>query len=183
MEYFKKIFKESIAIVVVSSIIGIVSGTILSTNIEIFYALPIILLVLPALNSLIGDISTVSISRLTTHLYIGTIPPKIQKSDRLKRDFLGLIITLLLSLIALLILGYTIASITGIVLINPFIIFFILIITVIFIFVMMFIFLFISAIFVFKRGKDPNNFLIPFITSLADLLTPVVLLFFIKIFI
>ncbi len=183
MEYFQKIFKESIVIVVVSSIIGLISGTLLSANIEILYAIPIILLVLPALNSLIGDISTVSISRLTTHLFIGTIPPKIQTSDRLKKDFLGLIITLSLSLIALLILGYAIASIMGIVVINPFIIIFILIITILLIFALMFIFLFISAIFVFKKGKDPNNFLIPFITSLADLLTPAVLLFFIKIFI
>ena len=81
MKYFMKIFKESLIIVILSSLMGILSGTLLSTNEEILYILPIILLILPALNSLIGDISTVLISRLTTHLYIGTIPPKIQKSE------------------------------------------------------------------------------------------------------
>ena len=97
MDYFKKIFKESIIVVIISSILGLVSGTILSENQSILYSFPIILLMLPSLNSLIGDISTVLISRLTTHLYIGTLSPKIQKSDRLKKDFYGLLITILLS--------------------------------------------------------------------------------------
>ena len=183
MKYFMKIFKESLIIVILSSLMGILSGTLLSTNEEILYILPIILLILPALNSLIGDISTVLISRLTTHLYIGTIPPKIQKSDRLREDFLGLLITLLLSLGALIFLGYSIGIATGIKIINPFLIIFILILTLLLLFVIMFVFLFISSIFIFNRGKDPNNFLIPFITSLADLLTPLFLILFIKIFI
>jgi cation transporter-like permease len=44
---------------------------------------------------------------------------------------------------------------------------------------MMFILLFFSAIYLFKRGMDPNNFLIPFLTSLADLLTPLFIILFI----
>jgi cation transporter-like permease len=55
---------------------GLFSGTLLSNNERILYSFPIILLVLPSLNSLIGDISTVLISRLTSHLYLGTLSPK-----------------------------------------------------------------------------------------------------------
>jgi len=183
MDYFKKIIKESIIIVILSSIIGLFSGSVLSSNKEILYSFPVILLILPALNSLTGDISTVLISRLTTHLYIGTIPPKIQKSERLKEDFLGLLITILLSLIALIILGYSMGIATGMDLVNPFLIFIILLLTVLLLFGCMFIFLFISSIFLFKRGNDPNNFLIPFITSLLDFLTPLLLIIFIYIFI
>lgn len=183
MEYFRKIFKESIIIVIISSFMGLISGTVLSSNERILYSFPIILLILPSLNSLIGDISTVLSSRLTSHLYIGTIPPKIQKSDRLKADFYGLLITILLSLIALIVLGYSMGIAIGIEIVNPFIIIFILLITILLLFVSMFIFLFISAIFIFKQGKDPNNFLIPFVTSLADFLTPLFLIIFIQIFI
>ena len=99
MKYFMKIFKESIIVVILSSIFGLISGTLLSSNEEILYTIPILLLILPALNSLIGDISTVLVSRLTTHLYIGTILPKIQKSKRLKDDFYGLLIGLYFLLI------------------------------------------------------------------------------------
>jgi len=183
MDYFKKIFKESLIIVVISSLMGLVSGTLLSENEEIIYTLPILLLILPSLNSLIGDISTVLISRLTSHLYIGIIPPKVQKSDRLKEDFIGLLITILLSLVILILLGFGIGTTMGIQIINPLVIVFIICLSILLLFIIMFILLFISSIFLFKRGKDPNNFLIPFVTSLADFLTPLFLIIFIQIFI
>ncbi len=162
---------------------GLISGTLLSSNKTLLYTVPIMLLVLPALNSLIGDISTVLVSRLTTHLYIGTLQPKIQKSERLKEDFYGLLITLLLSLGALILLGYLVSVISGIEIVNPLLIALIMCITVLLIFAMMFLLLFFSAIVLFKRGMDPNNFLIPLITSLTDLLTPFFLILFIIIFI
>lgn len=181
MDYFKKIFKESIVVVIVSSILGLISGTILSENQEVLYSFPIILLMLPSLNSLIGDISTVLTSRLTSHLYIGTLPSKIQKSDRLKEDFYGLLITILLSLFALIMLGYFVGIITGISIVNPFLIILIIMITILLLFGSMFMFLFIGSIFLFKKGKDPNNFLIPIVTSLLDFLTPFFILLFIQI--
>jgi mgtE-like transporter len=162
---------------------GLLSGTILSFNEKILYAFPIILLILPALNSLIGDISTVLVSRLTTHLYIGLIPPKIQKSHRLKEDFLGLLFTTLMSIVILIFMGFLIGYSTGIKIINPLLISFIIVITVLIIFSIMFLFLFISAIFLFKRGNDPNNFLIPFVTSFVDFLTPFMLIILMVIFI
>ncbi|MFW9865482.1 MAG: magnesium transporter [Candidatus Thorarchaeota archaeon] len=183
MKYFIKIFKESIIIVIISSLIGLISGSVLTSNEEIIYTIPILLLILPALNSLIGDISTILVSRLTTHLYIGTIEPKIKSSKRLREDLLGLLLTLLLSLGVLLIIGYSVGNLTGVKIVNPFLIIGIISVTVLIIFFILFAFLFISAIFLFKRGMDPNNYLIPFITSLADFLTPLFLIVFIIIFI
>ena len=162
---------------------GLISGTLLSSNEEILYSIPIMLLIIPALNSLTGDISTVLVSRLTTHLYIGTLSPKIKISERLKEDFCGLLITLLLSLVSLLFLGYLVGVISGIKIINPLLMSFIITLTILLLFFIMFITLFIGAIFLFKRGMDPNNFLIPFVTSLADFLTPLFLILFIIIFI
>jgi mgtE-like transporter len=183
MEYFKRILKESVVIVILSSMIGLFSGSILSSNKNILYSYPILLLILPSLNSLTGDLSTVLISRLTTHLYIGTILPKVQGSKRLLEDFIGLLLTLLLSLIALFLIGYGFGIATGIEIVNPLLIIFIIILSVLILFVVMFIGLFISSIIIFRRGKDPNNFLIPFTTSLADFLTPLLLIVFIQIFI
>ncbi|MHA2390465.1 MAG: magnesium transporter [Promethearchaeota archaeon] len=183
MNYFKKIFKESIIVVIISSLMGLISGSVLSINEDMLYAIPILLLILPALNSLIGDISTVLVSRLTTHLYIGTLSPNIRPAKRLSEDFFGLFITLLLSLVFLVILGFTIGLLSGVNIVNPFMIILIICLTVIIIFLAMFILSFVSSIFLFKRGMDPNNFLIPLITSLADFLTPFTLILFIIIFI
>lgn len=183
MEYFKRILKESLIIVILSSMIGIFSGSLLSSNQNILYSYPIILLILPSLNSITGDLSTVLISRLTTHLYIGTISPKVQSSKRLIEDFIGLLLTLLLSLIALFLIGYGFGIATGVKVVNPLLIIFIITLSVLILFAVMFIGLFISSIIIFRRGKDPNNFLIPFTTSLADFLTPLLLIVFIQIFI
>lgn len=176
MKYYLKILKESMVIVIASSIMGLFSGTLLSANKEILYAIPIIILILPSLNSLIGDISTVLVSRLTSSLYIGTIPPKVQKSESLVQNFIGLLITILLSLVVLVIFGYIIAITIGITIVNPFLIVFILIITIVSLFLIMFITLFISSIFIFKKGKDPNNIMLPICQSLGDFLTPLVLI-------
>jgi len=183
MEYFKKVFKQSFAIVVISSVFGIFSGSFLSSNNEILYTIPIILLILPSLNSLVGDISTVLVSRLTTHLYIGTIPPKFKASKRLKEDFLGLFITISLSLIVLIFFGYIFGLAMGITIMNPFLIMTIIIITILLLFFILFITLFLGSILIFRRGGDPSSFLIPILTSLADFLTPLILIILIIIFI
>lgn len=183
MNYFKKIFKESIIVVILSSLIGIITGTFLSEHDDLLYSFPIILLILPSLNSLVGNISTVLTSRLTSHLYIGSIQPKIRTSNRLIQDFYGLFFTVILSMIALILIGYGIGIISGIEIVNPFLVISLIIITVIFLFAFMFIVLFICSILLFKLGKDPNNYLIPITTSLLDLLTPLVLLLLLQIFI
>ncbi len=179
MDYFKKIIKESVLVVMISSIIGLISGTFLSVNKEILYSFPIILLILPSLNSLIGDISTVLTSRLSSHLYLGNLSPKIQKSNVLKKDFYGLLITILLSLVALIIIGYAVGFATGIQIINPLLIIAVIMLTILILFSMTFVFLFTTSIFLFRKGKDPNNYLIPLTTSLLDFLTPLLLIFFI----
>ncbi|NHJ20174.1 MAG: hypothetical protein EAX91_04460 [Candidatus Lokiarchaeota archaeon] len=183
MDYFKKIFKESIIVVLISSVMGLFSGTLLSSNEQILASFPIILLVLPSLNSLTGNISTVLVSRLTSHLYLGTLSPKIKTSNRLKQDFYGLLITILLSLAALISIGYIIGIVTGIEIVNPLLIISILNVTVLILFGVMFVFLFIGSILLFRNGKDPNNYLIPIITSLSDFLTPLLIIIFIHIFI
>lgn len=183
MDYFKKIFKESLIVVILSSIIGIFSGTFLSENEDLLYSFPIILLLLPSLNSLIGDISTILTSRLTSHLYLGAIPPKVKKSKTLIQDFYGLLITLILSIFALLIIGYSVGVVSGIEIVNPFLIISLIIITILILFGIMFIFLFLCSILLFKQGKDPNNYLIPITTSLLDFLTPLLLILLIQIFI
>ena len=182
MDYFKKIFKESVVVVIISSIMGLISGTFLSVNKQILYSFPIILLILPSLNSLIGDMSTVLTSRLSSHLYLGNLSPKIQKSNVLKKDFYGLLITILLSLVALIIIGYAVGFATGIKIINPLLIIVVIMITILVLFGMIFILLFTSSIILFRRGKDPNNFLIPLTTSLLDFLTPLLLIYFIYLF-
>lgn len=179
LEYFKKIVKESILVIILTSIIGFLTGIVLSDNEDILYYFPIILIILPSLNDTVGDLSTVFISRLTTNLFLGVIEPKISKSKSLKDEFISLLIVLLLCTITILFFGFLISVFGGIDLVNPFLIIIIIFLSVFLIFISLFILLFVSAILLFKRGYEPNNFLIPIATTGADFLTPFFIILFI----
>jgi len=183
LEYFKKIIKESIIVILITAVIGFCTGSFLSANEDILYYVPVILIILPALNDTIGDVSTIIVSRLTTHLFLGIIDPKIRISKRLTDDFFSLLIIIILCSITILVLGYIIAFFTGIPLANPFLIIFIILLSGMFLFTVLSIFLFVGAIYLFKKGHDPNNFLIPIATTLADFLTPISVIFLVIIFI
>jgi cation transporter-like permease len=92
---------------------------------------------------------------------------------------LGLLLTLICGIFTLIIVGYLVLFFTGMQIINPFLITLILLLTTLLLFIMLFIVLFLGSIALFKRGRDPNNYLIPIITSLIDFLAPFLIILFI----
>ena len=162
---------------------GLISGIYLSDQYDLLSSIPIFIMVIPPLNACLGDLSTILISKFTTFLYIGTIPPKFQKSETLKNNFIALLITGILSVIFLILLSIIISPPNSLSVLNPIIYVIILLITIVVLFSVFFITCFASAIFLFKRGRDPNNIMIPTLTSLADLITPIILLIILQIFI
>ncbi|MBN2154881.1 MAG: magnesium transporter [Candidatus Lokiarchaeota archaeon] len=183
MDYFKKIMKESIIVVILTTIIGFITGSFLSSYEGVLIYIPVILIILPALGDTIGDLATVIVSRLTTNLYLGEIEPKIQNSKVLKTDFFNLSITMALCCITILLMGYGIAFFTSVPIVYPFLIIVIVMISGLLLFALLFIVLVVSSIYLFKRGRDPNNYLVPIATTLADLLTPISVILLIQIFI
>jgi len=140
-------------------------------------------MVIPPLNACLGDLSTILISKFTTFLYIGTIPPKFQKSVTLKNNFIALLTTGILSVLFLILLSIIISPPNSLSVLHPIMYVIILLFTIVVLFSVFFIICFISAIFLFKHGRDPNNIMIPTLTSLADLITPIILLIILQIFI
>ena len=140
-------------------------------------------MVIPPLNACLGDLSTILISRFTTALYIGSIPPKIQRTEALKTNFVALLTTGILSVIFLSVLSIVLGGVNALSTLNPFIYVIVLLITIFILFLMFFVISFFSAVFLFKRGRDPNNIMIPTLTSVADLLTPIILMIILQIFI
>jgi mgtE-like transporter len=156
------------------------SGITLSASEEILLAFPIIILILPAQNGMIGNISTIFISRLSSHLYLGVIPAEIKVKDQLRKDIFGLALTLFLSIVSLLLIGFLFSHFMQIPINNIWKLAFILLIAP-FLLLLVMMFAFLSAsIILFKRGKDPNNYLVPLSTSLADFLMPLMIVLLIK---
>ncbi len=162
---------------------GLIAGIYLSDQYDLLSSIPIFIMVIPPLNACLGDLSTILISKFTTLLYIGTIPPKFQKSETLKNNFIALLTTGILSVIFLILFSIIISPPNSLSILHPIMYVIILLFTIVVLFSVFFMICFLSAIFLFKHGRDPNNIMIPTLTSLADLITPIILLIILQIFI
>lgn len=173
MDYFNKVMKESMPVVMLCTFIAMFSGVALSASEDLLALFPVLLLMLPVLNDLIGDTCQVLVSRFTTHLYLGIIPPRFKLHPRVKEDFIALLVHTALSLVVMYVLGFLAAWLTGTPVTHAFQVIIVLMITTFVIFLVMFLFLFSAATWLFKHGKDPSNFLVPLTTSVIDFLSPV----------
>ncbi|MDO8628319.1 MAG: magnesium transporter [Nanoarchaeota archaeon] len=182
MNYIKKIIQESLPVLLLASVITILGGIGLKTLEEhITQFLPFIIM-LPALNNMVGDYSIVIVSKLTTHLYREQgKKPELGFIKHLFKDtttalFFSTAYMILLTLIISSIKHYplttasiiTITAITSIVVATMFIIAFLIAIT--------------FALYAYKHHEDPDDVLIPITTSLADLGSIIILIILLKTF-
>ncbi|MEM2954526.1 MAG: magnesium transporter [Candidatus Nanoarchaeia archaeon] len=170
MKIIKKILKESLLILIAASIVSTIGGFGLEAlKNKLTILLPLIILV-PALNDMIGDFGTIISAKFTTLLFLG----KIRKDWWNSKEVIE-IFTVVAS-IALLMAFYLgiITSIVGIIQHTPLTLIDVLkIIAIAFMLVAsLVLIIFFTSVFLglkcYKKGKDPNNLLIPLSTALAD---------------
>ena len=164
-----KIVKESMKILIFASIMSSLGGLFIERiKVLIFSVIPMIIL-LPYLNHMIGNFGTIIATKFSTYLHEGKIDKKWWRSKALIRLFIQiLIIALFMStvsaLVALLVTSakypvepdfaykiFAIAILDVLILVN----------------IMFFTSIFAGFHF-YKKKEDPNNFLIPIITSISD---------------
>lgn len=175
------IVKESLIVLLLASVISSIGGFNLeSIRSSLFSILPLLIL-FPALANMVGSFGTIVSSKFTEMLYQGKIAERWWRSKRLYKLF-GLIMGIaLFSSILVGILSTLIASVSGFAF-STSILFKVLIISVlstISLVVLIFIVSIISGIIVYNRREDPNNFLIPITTSIADLGSLIIFSYFV----
>ena len=183
----KTILKESLRIIILASIISSVGGLALEQIKALFLTMLPLVILLPALNDMVGDYGSIIASRFSTMLHKGEVQKQWWKEQQVKVLFwqvfiIAIITAILCATIALLLSKYTRAPL----LVTPVFALKILLITlfdVIILVGVLFIVTIFAGIYIFKKKEDPNNFLIPITTSIADfgnmvVLAALVLLFF-----
>lgn len=158
------------------------SGMALSSAEEMLSTIPFLVLIMPAMNDVIGDMCQVLVGRFSSHLYIGLIPAQLTFTPRVRTDFNALFTALVLSAGTMLGINLIISLISGISFGSLFSIILVVFCTALSLFLTMFVTLFFGAIYIFKRNKDPNNFLIPITTSMIDTLSPIFMILFTLLF-
>jgi mgtE-like transporter len=168
--FAKEVVKQSLPLLIICGLGGIITGNFLGAMIELFKEIPGLLVVIPAVIALRGNINTALGSRLGSAYHLGIIDAENMWNNELKQNILGsLILSFLISLI-IGILAY-ISSIVLQIYPNPLILISIVVIagglsgiilaflTVIIIYV------------VFKRGYDPDNITGPALATFGDIIT------------
>ena len=176
-EYGKKsnvshvIIKESIKILILASVISSVGGVALQTIQQKIFTIMPLLILLPALNDMIGDFGAIVSSKFSEFIYTDRIQGNVWRSKDLHKLFATIQIISLISSLYIGIISFAIAYLRG------FGFSFNLLLRIIELsvastMVMVGIIFFISVSFGMyfcNKREDPNNFLIPISTSIADL--------------
>lgn len=186
MKIFWKIIKESIKILTFASLISSLGGVGLeSVNAKLVALLPILIL-MPAMNDMMGDFGAIISSRIATLLYLGKLKEKKWWRSHVAGDlFISVGIVAVLSAVYIGLLSGAIALFKGFDL-NAFFLLKLVIVTVMTTLLLVVFMFWLSAtagFYIFKKNEDPSNFLIPLTTSIADLgnmmiMTGVVMWFF-----
>jgi len=166
-----KILKESVRILIIASVISSIGGIGLEAlKAKIAGLIPLIIMI-PALNDMIGDFGTIISAKFTHLLYQGKISKHWWQSYELGDQFriiatIALFAAFYLGVVSVIVAYFQGAQINVVEALKVIAIAFMSTATLV---LSIFFLAITGGIWVYKRGKDPSNFLIPMTTSAADL--------------
>jgi cation transporter-like permease len=170
------IVRESLKILILASIISSIGGIGMEYISSKLVTIIPLLILLPALNDMVGDFGCIVSSKFTTMLYMGKVNRKWWKSRHLHKLFIVIAFTSFITSVFIGVAASVIAywngfsltfevflKVLGIAVLSNLIL-----VSVIFCISI------IGGLGICGRNEDPNNFLIPITTSVADLLNLVI---------
>lgn len=165
--FAKEMLKQSLPLLIVCGIGGIVAGNTLGAMVSIFKDIPGLIVVIPAVIALRGNISTALGSRLGSAYHLGIIDAKNLWNEELKQNIIG---SLVLSFLMSFIIG-VLAYVTSLVLNvqpDPVKLIAIVVLAGVLSGLILTLLTIIIIYFVFKRGYDPDNITGPALATFGD---------------
>ena len=177
----KTILKEGLKIMLLASFISLSGGLALEHVKTLFISIIPLVILMPTLNDMIGDYGSIVSSRFSTMLFEGKIKKEWYKNEELNTLFVQIIIisqiTAILSATVSLIISwfsnYSLDFLTALK------IYFIASLDVALLVIILFFVSVFAGLYYFGKQEDPNNFLIPITTSIADFGNMIILAFLI----
>lgn len=167
----KKILKESLPILTVLMIVEIFGGQILNLHLGKFLMLPILLMFIPIINGVCGNIGSILGARVSSGLHVGYITPDFRGKE-LRENVIGISLLAMLTFCFIGALVYVISA--------SFKLVFIIIGAGMLLTFGVICLCIPTAIVSFRKGIDPDNVVIPILTTGADVLGILCLLLMIK---
>ncbi len=165
----KTIIKESIRILLFVSLVSSLGGITMENIKGLFISIVPLVILLPILNGSIGNYGTIFSSRFSTILYEGKFKTGAGRKE-LRELFIQIVIIAVMSVIISSLAAIIISIFSGHPVSNVIALKILLISISIILLMILLLFLIsiLAGVYYFKKGEDPNNFLIPITTSIAD---------------
>ena len=181
----RTIVKESLKVLLFASLLSSLGGFTLEGIKEVFVTIVPLIILLPALNSMIGSYGSIISSKFTTLLHTGRLRGDWHKNAELRRLFLQVLLLSVITAFLTVIMAFLLSLASGfnLTLETALKVSFITGVDVILLVCILFLISITAGFYFYKRNEDPDNFLIPITTSIADfgnmlLLTGLVILLF-----
>ncbi len=175
MEYFNRIMRESVPILFLLLLGELLAGVILANGELKLSQIPGLLILLPAILSLRGNISSALGSRFGSYMHLGLIEPEVKmstfKKTVVKENFYASMLLNIMMSIALGIFAYFTALLTGVTDASIVVLTFVAVVAGFlsgFFLIFLTIFL---AVFTSSKGMDPDNVLTPTVATIGDIFT------------
>jgi mgtE-like transporter len=181
----KTIIRESIRILLLASLLSSFGGMALENIKTLFVSIVPLIILTPVLNDMIGNYGTVVSAKFSTLLHEGKVRSKWHRTPEIRKLFMQLVtvalLTALLSSVSALVISLFSAYPVDAMVIAKVIAIVILDVTALV--SILFLIAVLAGLHFYRKNEDPNNFLIPITTSVADfgnmiVLTVLVLLIF-----
>ena len=169
--YAKEMVRQSLPLFILCGIGGIIAGSTFSVMVELFQKIPGLIVIIPAIIAMRGNISTAFGSRLGSAYHLGIIDADNLWNKELKENVIG---SLILSFLVSILVG-VLAYITTVLFFNinpdPVKLIFIVLLAGIISAVILTLMTIIIIYAVFKRGYDPDNITGPALATFGDIVT------------
>lgn len=180
-----KIIKESIKVLILASILSSIGGMGLeSIKDKLVIFIPIIIMI-PALNSMIGNLGIVIVSKFSTLLSLRKIKRPLLKSHFIRHIIKEIIPIAIFSAFYITILSYIFSIFRGFNanITNFMYTFFIATFTTFFLIIIILFVAILGSLYVYHKKGNPDDLLIPITTSIADLGTMLLVTFLVTLII
>lgn len=164
---WKKIVRFSMPLLTICILIEIFAGQILQNRQEMLISLPILLISIPVINGVGGNIGSVLGARLASGLHVGYIKISINDKEMHKNLITSLVIGFI-TYFVLAILIYSIASFSKTSVIDPMQFIIVIVGTGVLLVCMVSFFSILTAFWSFKKGLDPDDMVAPVVTTIGD---------------
>lgn len=172
----KDIVKQGTVSITASVVIDSFAGAVLNAKLEALLTLPLLLILVPCLMDMTGNMGCMIGSKIATYLHLGLVRPKIERSPYLEKYAITMIVVAILSSLYLAFLAMTASYFLGLRGVEPMNVLTIVLVTGVSTSAVAILVGVVAGFVTFRYGWDPDNTTIPIVTGACDIIGALLLI-------